>query len=193
MSAKRKSSRQKLLVKDNSAFLLFALLLVAALFLLIAFGPFKADKLGLLGKKQQTQQSEAANMLPPDGGGTKLKPPCQFSIPNYSKIPPGYGDVNLDGYVTAVDALLVQRVVAKLPIDKAHYAGGVPEADLIYAYEAANVTDTDKYVSYKEDATSVDSLKILRFISYGERFSACFGQSGVISDLKYPPGRFIPY
>lgn len=192
MPAKRKSSPKKILVKDNSGFLLFALLLVAALFLLIAFGPFKADKLGLLGKKQQTQQSEAANMLPPDGGSSSIKPPCTFEFPNYVKIPPGYGDVNLDGYVTAVDALFVQRIVAKLPIDKAHYAGGVPEGDLKYAYEAANVTDTDKYVSYKEDVTSVDSLKILRFISYGERFSSCFGQSGIIS-LTYPPGRFIPY
>lgn len=64
MPAKRKTPRQKLLVKDSSAFLLFALLLVAALFLLIAFGPFKADNFGLLGKKQETQQSEAAGIAP---------------------------------------------------------------------------------------------------------------------------------
>ncbi|GEM_PF-5176406 len=185
----KKPSRQKLLVKDSSGFLLAALLLVAVLFLMIAFGPFRTDKLGLLGKKQQTQTSEAANMIP----GGSIKPPCKFSFPNDGKIPPGYGDVNLDGYVTAVDALLVQRIVARLPIDKAHYSGGVPEGDLKYAREAADVNDTEKYVSSESDVDSVDSLKILRFISYGERFSACFGQSGSTPiQLKYAPGSFIP-
>lgn len=60
----KKSLRKKILVKDNSGFLLFALLLVAALFLLIAFGPFKAEKLGWLSKKQQKQTSEAATLAP---------------------------------------------------------------------------------------------------------------------------------
>jgi len=161
-----KAKRQKILVKDNSSFLLFALLLVAALFLLIAFGPFRPDKLGLLSKKQQKQTSEAA-LLPPEGGGTIPKPPCKFRFNNDTVTPPGYGDVDGDGYVTSKDALLVQRIAGGLSIN-------VPVNES-YTYEAADVNGTPRVKSGKGDVDSVDSLLILRYVSgMDNSFPACF-------------------
>lgn len=170
MPAKKAAKRYTLNVKNNSTFLMLALLLVAALFLLIAFGPLNADKLGLLGKKQEKQQSEAA-WLPPEGGGSKLKPPCRFRVGEdatwYS-----YGDIDRDGYVTSVDALFIQKIVAGTYAQK--------DSRQPYLYEVADVGKTNPGVSSPEtgikDVDSVDNLIILRYVSkLTDTFPACNG------------------
>ncbi|MBI4037597.1 hypothetical protein HY382_00955 [Candidatus Curtissbacteria bacterium] len=167
MPAKKVRSKT-LNVRNSSTFLMLALLLVAALFLLIAFGPFSADKLGLLGKRQENQQSEAA-LLPPEGGSSNLKPPCRFRVGRdatwYS-----YGDIDRDGFVTSVDALLIQKTIAGTYAQK--------NSQQPYLYEVEDVGKTNPGVSGIKDVNSSDSLLILRYVSkLTDTFPACSGDT----------------
>jgi len=126
--------------------------------------------------QQQTREKSQAAWLPPDGGGSAYrKPPCyfRFDIPGEVVEPPGYGDVNGDGKVDPTDALLVQRVVARLPIS-------IPEYRLKYAYEAGDVNGQPYKISSKYDLDAADSLMILRYAAKLENgFAACHYTSGL--------------
>ena len=139
-----------------------------------------------IANNYQIFNPQAAEMLPPDGGSSLLKPPCQFRFANEAWYPPGYGDVNLDGQVSSVDNLMVLRIVARLPIS-------VPTNKLKYAYEAADVNGEPYKKSFRVVAyingeelveplglDSGDALRISRYVAKLDKgFPACAYTSGL--------------
>lgn len=171
MAAKKASKRYALSAKNSSAFLMLTLLLVSALFLLIAFGPFRANNLGLLSKKQQNQQSEAATILPP-GDGSKRTPPCRFRV-GQDPVAYSYGDIDRDGYITSVDALYIKKIVAGTYTQK--------DSRQPYLFTVADVSLTSLRIANLKDVDSTDSLLVLRYVAgTTNTFPACNGSTGIV-------------
>jgi len=139
------------------------------LFLLTA-----AVVLTVIISQQQTQEKSSAAFAPPgDGSSLSRKPPCKFRFVNDVVEPPGYGDVNGDGNVNSVDALLVNRIVARLPVN-------IPQDRLRYAYEAGDVNGQPYKISYRNDLDSSDALMILRYAAKLDNgFAACHYTTGL--------------
>lgn len=178
MAAKKSVSVKRFV--SNSNFLLLALLMVAILFLLIAFGPFSANKLGLLSKKQQNQESHAA-LLPPGGGSSAVTPPCigVHKVMVGQSVNYAYGDVDADGKVTSADSLLIQRVVAGYPVPS-------PNSNFLNRpapkefYERADVGGKVGVESNLIDVSADDARSVLRYgASLEKTFPACGGHTGI--------------
>lgn len=172
MAAKKPAGAKRFV--NNSNFLLLALLMVAILFLLIAFGPFSANNLGLLSKKQQNQESQAS-YLPPEGGSSSSKaPPCtgRRKVGNYAFVNYRYGDVNSDGYVDSVDSLLILRAVSRLTIST--------PLKMEDFWERADVSGKVGTMSSSGEVTSDDARLVLRYgASLEKTFPACGGHTGI--------------
>lgn len=176
MAAKKFAGAKRFV--NNSNFLLLALLMVAILFLLIAFGPFSANNLGLLSKKQQNQESHAA-LLPPGGGSSAVTPPCigvhKVMVGQSVNYP--YGDVDGDGKVTSLDSLLILKVTSGSPPPSPSSSYPNRPAPKEF-YERADVGGKVGVESKPIDVSADDARLVLRYGAGLEKtFPACGGHT----------------